>query len=64
MLAQILGTFGLALLLRYSAFWYFGANFKTLPDTLLGGPSCSAASASMRRGCWPAPSACRHLRCT
>ncbi|RPI33589.1 MAG: branched-chain amino acid ABC transporter permease, partial [Hyphomicrobiaceae bacterium] len=38
MLAQILGTFGLALLLRYSAFWYFGANFKTLPDNLLGSP--------------------------
>src|SRR5262249_21409703 len=38
MLAQILGTFGLALLLRYSAFWYFGANFKTLPDTILGEP--------------------------
>jgi branched-chain amino acid transport system permease protein len=37
MLAQILGTFGLALLLRYSAFWYFGANFQTLPDTLVGG---------------------------
>ena len=38
MLAQILGTFGLALLLRYSAFWYFGANFKTLPDNILGPP--------------------------
>ena len=38
MLAQILGTFGLALLLRYSAFWYFGANFKTLPDNILGSP--------------------------
>jgi branched-chain amino acid transport system permease protein len=38
MLAQILGTFGLALLLRYSAFWYFGANFRTLPDNLLGPP--------------------------
>src|SRR5947207_6364921 len=37
MLAQILGTFGLALLLRYAAFWFFGANFKTLPDTLVGG---------------------------
>ena len=37
MLAQILGTFGLALLLRYSAFWGFGANFMTLPDTLVGG---------------------------
>lgn len=36
MLAQILGTFGLALFLRYAAFWYFGANFKTLPDTLVG----------------------------
>src|SRR5439155_9622483 len=38
MLAQILGTFGLALFLRYAAFWYFGANFKTLPDTILGSP--------------------------
>ncbi len=38
MIAQILGTFGLALLLRYSAFWYFGSNFKTLPDNILGPP--------------------------
>jgi branched-chain amino acid transport system permease protein len=38
MIAQIVGTFGLALLLRYSAFWYFGANFKTLPGNLLGPP--------------------------
>jgi len=37
MLAQILGTFGLALLLRYAAFWAFSANFVTLPDTLVGG---------------------------
>ena len=37
MLAQILGTFGLALFLRYAAFWTFGADFKTLPDTLIGG---------------------------
>jgi branched-chain amino acid transport system permease protein len=37
MLAQILGTFGLALLLRYSALWYFGASFRTLPETLVGG---------------------------
>jgi branched-chain amino acid transport system permease protein len=37
MLAQILGTFGLALLLRYSALWYFGAQFRTLPETLMGG---------------------------
>ena len=37
MLAQILGTFGLALLLRYSAFWWFGANFLSLPENLVGG---------------------------
>jgi branched-chain amino acid transport system permease protein len=37
MLAQILGTFGLALLLRYSVFWWFGANFLTLPENLVGG---------------------------
>src|ERR1700751_163865 len=37
MLAQILGTFGLALLLRYSVFWAFGANFMTLPENLVGG---------------------------
>src|SRR3977135_2871301 len=36
MLAQILGTFGLALLLRYSVFWFFGANFNTLPENLVG----------------------------
>src|SRR3954447_18043232 len=35
MLAQILGTFGLALLLRYSAFGFFGANFLTLPGDLV-----------------------------
>src|ERR1700758_4362606 len=37
MLAQILGTFGLALLLRYSVFWWFGANFLTLPQDIAGG---------------------------
>jgi branched-chain amino acid transport system permease protein len=37
MLAQILGTFGLALLLRYSVFWWFGANFLTLPQNIVGG---------------------------
>ncbi len=37
MLAQILGTFGLALFLRYGAFWYFGADFRSLPDNLVGG---------------------------
>jgi branched-chain amino acid transport system permease protein len=37
MLAQILGTFGLALLLRYSVFWGFGANFLSLPADLVGG---------------------------
>ncbi|MFI5400317.1 MAG: branched-chain amino acid ABC transporter permease [SAR324 cluster bacterium] len=51
MLAQILSTFGLALFLRYAAFWAFSANFKTLPDTLvgdtlvLGGIRISAAQA-------------------
>ena len=37
MLAQILGTFGLALLLRYSAFWWFGANYLSLPENIVGG---------------------------
>jgi branched-chain amino acid transport system permease protein len=37
MLAQILGTFGLALLLRYGMFWGFGANFLSLPEDLVGG---------------------------
>lgn len=37
MLAQILGTFGLALLLRYSAFWWFGANFLSMPQDIVGG---------------------------
>jgi branched-chain amino acid transport system permease protein len=37
MLAQILGTFGLALLLRYSVFWAFGANFLSLPGNIVGG---------------------------
>jgi branched-chain amino acid transport system permease protein len=37
MIAQILGTFGLALLLRYSVFWWFGANFLSLPQDLVGG---------------------------
>jgi branched-chain amino acid transport system permease protein len=37
MLAQVLSTFGLALVLRYAAFWAFSANFVTLPDNLVGG---------------------------
>jgi branched-chain amino acid transport system permease protein len=37
MLAQILSTFGLALLLRYSAFYAFSANFVSLPPTSLSG---------------------------
>jgi branched-chain amino acid transport system permease protein len=37
MLAQILGTFGLALLLRYAVFWWFGANFLSLPQNIVGG---------------------------
>ncbi len=37
MLAQILGTFGLALVLRYAAFWAFTSNFVSLPEGLVGG---------------------------
>jgi len=37
MLAQILSTFGLALLLRYTAFFVFSANFVSLPPTALSG---------------------------
>src|SRR5436309_7180385 len=37
MLAQILSTFGLALLLRYTAFRILSANVVSLPQTSLGG---------------------------
>jgi branched-chain amino acid transport system permease protein len=37
MLAQILSTFGLALLLRYTAFWIFSANFVSLPQASFTG---------------------------
>jgi branched-chain amino acid transport system permease protein len=37
MLSQILSTFGLALLLRYTAFYVFSANFVSLPQTSLTG---------------------------
>src|ERR1700739_1316086 len=37
MLAQILGTFGLALLFRLSGFGWFGANFLSLPNNIVGG---------------------------
>src|SRR5580693_2077006 len=37
MLSQILSTFGLALLLRYTAFWIFSANFVSLPTNALSG---------------------------
>jgi len=37
MLAQILSTFGLALLLRYTAFYIFSSDFRTLPDSALSG---------------------------
>jgi branched-chain amino acid transport system permease protein len=37
MLSQILSTFGLALFLRYTAFWIFSANFVSLPATSLSG---------------------------
>ena len=60
MLAQILGTFGLALLLRYSVFWGFGANFLTLPGDLVGGTydvfgiklQALAPAGRRRRACW------------
>src|SRR5712672_4508952 len=35
MLAQILSTFGLALLLRYTAFYVFQSDFRTLPESSL-----------------------------
>ena len=37
LLSQILSTFGLALLLRYTAFFIFSANFVSLPQTSLAG---------------------------
>jgi len=37
MLAQILSTFGLALLLRYTAFFIFKSDFRTLPDSAISG---------------------------
>ena len=37
MLAQILGTFGLGMFLKYACFWAFSSNFVTLPDKLVGG---------------------------
>src|SRR6516225_7578686 len=37
MLSQILSTFGLALLLRYTVFFIFSANFVSLPQTSLSG---------------------------
>jgi branched-chain amino acid transport system permease protein len=37
MLAQVLSTFGLALLLRYTAFWFFSPNIVTLPQHALTG---------------------------
>src|SRR6476660_1193944 len=37
MLAQILSTVGLALLLRYTAFWIFSAHFVSLPQTPFAG---------------------------
>jgi branched-chain amino acid transport system permease protein len=36
MLAQILSTFGLLLFLRYAAYWAFTADFRTLPEGVVG----------------------------
>jgi branched-chain amino acid transport system permease protein len=61
MLAQILSTFGLALLLRYTAFWIFSANFVSLPQTPfsgtlnLGGIGRNSSPASRQSS---SPSAC------
>jgi branched-chain amino acid transport system permease protein len=37
MLGQILSTFGLALVVRYTAFWIFSSNVVTLPENIFGG---------------------------
>jgi branched-chain amino acid transport system permease protein len=37
MLAQILSTFGLAILMRYTVFWFFSPTFMTLPGSPLSG---------------------------
>lgn len=37
MIAQILGTFGLALLIRYGVFMVYGPNIRTLPGHILAG---------------------------
>ena len=50
MLAQILGTFGLALLLRYSVFGIFGADFLTLPENIVGGLLLGAVYALFSSG--------------
>lgn len=36
-IAQILATFGLALFMRYAAFYVFSANFVTMPETVMSG---------------------------
>ena len=56
MLAQILGTFGLALFLRYAAFWTSAPISGPCPTRWSAAPSCWAASASRARACWPASS--------
>ena len=59
MLAQILGTFGLALLLRYSVFWGFGANFHDACRRISSAaPMTYSASSCRPRACWPASSRC------
>ena len=49
MLSQILSTFGLALLLRYTAFYVFSANFVSLPQTSLAGTLNLGRHLSARR---------------
>ncbi len=57
MLSQILSTFGLALLLRYTAFWIFSANFVSLPQNSLrdwpsGGGNRPARCPAASGRCW------------
>ncbi len=54
MLAQILGTFGLALFLRYAASGPSAPTSRPCPTRWSAARSCSWASASRARGCWRA----------
>jgi branched-chain amino acid transport system permease protein len=63
MLSQILSTFGLALLLRYTAFLLFSANFVSLGfpahSTPSGFPSCGLIAAAFAVAMHPFPTRSR-----